>query len=184
MSEEQKERPEEQQNDESKLEELARSLEDEKKRSEDCLTRLKYMQADFENYRKRLDRQMDEVRKYSNERIISQLLDVVDELEMAVRSAQSSDSKETLVQGVEMTLKKLKKVLEKEGVCPIESLGKPFDSSKHDAVSKVEKDDVKGCTVVEEIRKGYTMKEKVIRPSVVKVAVKPSSESQEGVEPK
>lgn len=61
MSEEPKEQPEE----EAKQEELASALEDEKKRSEDCLTRLKYMQADFENYRKRLDRQMDDIRKYS-----------------------------------------------------------------------------------------------------------------------
>lgn len=180
MSEEPKEEPEE----EAKLEELASALEDERKRSEDCFTRLKYMQADFENYRKRLDRQMDDVRKYSNERLIIQLLDVVDELEMAIGSARSSESNETLVQGVEMTLSKLKKVLEKEGVSPIECLDKPFDSSKHDAISKVERDDVQGCTVVEEIRKGYTLKEKVIRSSVVKVAVKPLSESQEGVGPK
>jgi molecular chaperone GrpE len=182
LNEEQKEQPEKTQN-EAKLEELARSLEDEKKRSEDCLTRLKYMQADFENYRKRLDRQMEDVRKYSNERLIIQLLDIVDELELAVKSARSSDSGENLVQGVEMILSNLKKVLEKEGVSPIECLGKPFDSSKHNAVSTVEKDGAEGCTVVEEIRKGYTMKEKVIRPSVVKVAVKPLSESQQGVEP-
>ncbi|MGA9387361.1 MAG: nucleotide exchange factor GrpE [Candidatus Bathyarchaeia archaeon] len=180
MSEEQKQTSK----DEEKLEKLAHALVEEKKRSEECLTRLKYMQADFENYRKWTDRQMEEIRRYSNERIIVQLLDVVDELEMAIKSACSTNSKETLTEGVEMTLSKLKKVLEKEGVSPIECLGKPFDSSKHDAVSKVEKDDVKGCTVIEEIRKGYNMKEKVIRPSVVKVAVKPLSDSQKGVEPK
>lgn len=180
MSEEQKERLK----DEAKLEEIARALAEEKKRSEEYLARLKYMQADFENYRKRQDRQIDEIRKYSNERLIIQLLDIVDELELAVKCARSSDSKETLIQGVEMTLSNLKKVLEKEGVSQIECLGKPFDSSKHDAVSKVEKDDAKGCTIVEEIRKGYSMKEKVIRPSVVKVAVKPLSEIQKGVEPK
>ena len=180
MSEEQKQTSK----DEEKLEKLTHALVEEKKRSEECLTRLKYMQADFENYRKRTDRQMEEIRKYSNERIIVQLLDVVDELEMAIKSACSTNSRETLTEGVEMTLSKLKKVLEKEGVSPIDCLGKPFDSSKHDAVSKVEKDDVKGCTVIEEIRKGYNMKEKVIRPSVVKVAVKPLSDSQKGVEPK
>lgn len=180
MSEEQKQTSK----DEEKLEKLTHALVEEKKRSEECLTRLKYMQADFENYRKRTDRQMEDVRKYSNERIIVQLLDVVDELEMAIKSACSTNSRETLTEGVEMTLSKLKKVLEKEGVSPIDCLGKPFDSSKHDAVSKVEKDDVKGCTVIEEIRKGYNMKEKVIRPSVVKVAVKPLSDSQKGVEPK
>jgi molecular chaperone GrpE len=180
LSEEQEKQPE----DEAKLEELALALKEEKKRSEEYLTRLKYIQADFENYRKRLDRQIDEIKKYSNERLIVQLLDVVDELEMAIKSARSSDSKETLIQGVEMTLNNLRKVLEKEGVSSIECLGKPFDPSKHDAVSKVEKDDAKGCTVVEEIRKGYCMKEKVIRPSVVKVAVKPISESQKRVESK
>lgn len=180
MSEEQEKQPK----DETKLEELALALKEEKKRSEEHLTRLKYIQADFENYRKRLDRQIDEIKKYSNERLIIQLLDIVDELEMAIKSARSSDSKETLIQGVEMTLNNLRKVLEKEGVSSIECLGKPFDPSKHDAVSKVEKDDAKGCTVVEEIRKGYCMKEKVIRPSVVKVAVKPISESQKRVESK
>ena len=173
MSEKQKEQATA---EEARLEDLVNSLEDEKKRSEDCLNRLKYMQADFENYRKRLEKQMDEVRKYSNERLIIQLLDIVDELELAVKSAQSSNTKETLVQGVEMTLKNLEKILQKEGVSPIDCVGKPFDSSKHDAVSKVEKDDVEGCTVIEEVRKGYTMKEKVIRPSVVKVAVRPLSE--------
>jgi len=180
LSEEQKERLK----DEAKLEEIAHALVEEKKRSEEYLTRLKYLQADFENYRKRQDRQIDEIKKYSNERLIIQLLDIVDELELALKCARSSDSKETLIQGVDMTLNNLKKVLAKEGVSPIECLGKPFDSSKHDAVSKVEKDDVKGCTIVEEIRKGYIMKEKVIRPSVVKVAVKPLSEIQKGVEPK
>jgi len=179
LGEEQKE----QSTDEAKLLELTCALNEEKKRSEELLTRLKYMQADFDNYRKRLERQMDEIKRYSNERLVVQLLDIVDELELAIKSARSSDSKETLIQGVEMTLNNLKKVLQKEGVSPIDSLDKPFDSSKHEAISKVEKDDAKECTVVEELRKGYVMKEKVIRPSVVKVAVKPTSESQEGVEP-
>jgi molecular chaperone GrpE len=180
LSEEQKKQPE----DDSQLKELTHALEEERKRSEDYLARLKYMQADFENFRKRQDRQLEDVKKYSNERLIIELLGIVDELEMAIKSAHSSNSKETLIQGVEMTLGNLKKILEKEGVAPMECLGKPFDSSKHNAVAKVERGDVKGCMVVEEIRKGYCMKEKVIRPSVVKVAVKPLSESQKGVEPK
>jgi molecular chaperone GrpE len=105
-------------------------------------------------------------------------LDVVDELEMALDCARSSGSSEALIQGVEMTLKKLRNVLKNEGVSPIECLGKPFDPSKHNAVARVEKDDVEDCTIIEELRKGYVMREKVIRPSIVKVAVKPSSQSQ------
>jgi molecular chaperone GrpE len=175
MSEEQNH----QQKESAKAETLEQALEEEKKRSEEYLTRLKYAQADVENLKKRFDRQIEEVKKYCNERLIIELLDVVDELEMAVKSGRSSDSAETVIQGVEMTLKKLKKVLESEGVSPIECVGKPFDPSKHNAVATVEKEDVKECTIVEEVRKGYTMREKVIRPSIVKVVVKPSKSQRE-----
>jgi len=177
MGEEQKER----QADNVQVETLSQALDAEKKRSEDYLTRLKYMQADFENLKKRFDRQMEEVKNYCNEQLIVELLNVVDELEMAVKSGRSSNSTEVLVQGVEMTLKKLKKVLEQEGVYPIEDVGKPFDPSKHDAVARIEKNDAEGCIIVEEVRKGYIMKDKVIRPSIVKVTV-PSSKSQEEVD--
>lgn len=177
MGEEQKE----QQADNVQVETLSQALDAEKKRSEDYLTRLKYMQADFENLKKRFDRQMEEVKNYCNEQLIVELLNVVDELEMAVKSGRSSNSTEILVQGVEMTLKKLKKVLEQEGVYPIEDVGKPFDPSKHNAVARIEKNDAEGYIIVEEVRKGYIMKDKVIRPSIVKVTV-PSSKSQEEVD--
>ncbi len=155
------------------------ALEEEKKRSEEYLVRLKYMQADFENLKKRVDRQIEEVKNYCNERLIVELLEVMDELEMAVKSGRSSNSVEAVVQGVEMTLKKLKKVLEQEGVSPIECVGSPFDPSKHSAVAKTEKGDSDSCVIVEEVRRGYVMKEKVIRPSIVKVAVKTSKPRKE-----
>lgn len=150
-------------------------LESEKKRSEDYLTRLQYLQADFENLKKRFDRETEQTKKYCNERIITELLEVVDELELAVKVAKSSENpQKTLIDGVEMTLKKLRKVLEQEGVCPIECTeGTLFDPCRHNAIAAEEHDDVKACTVVEEIRKGYMMKDKVLRPSIVKVA-KPS----------
>jgi molecular chaperone GrpE len=183
MSEEQKDKQESKEEpwkeeEKTRLESLEHSLNEEKKRSEEYLTRLKYAQADLENFKKRCDRQIEEVRKYGNEGLTIELLDIVDELEMAVQSGRSSNSSEVLIEGVEMTLKKLRNVLKNEGVLPIECLGKSFDPSKHDAVARIEKEGVKDCTVVEELRKGYMMKEKVIRPSIVKVAVKPSSESQ------
>jgi molecular chaperone GrpE len=169
--------------DNAQLEVLTETLENEKKRSEDYLNRLKYAQADLENLKKRCDRQIEETEKYCNERIIVGLLDVVDELEMAIKSGSSSNSKEPLIQGVEMTLNKFKKLLEKEGVSPIDCVGQPFDPSKHNAVEKTEKADAEGCTIAEEVRKGYTLREKVIRPSIVKVVVKPSSESQKRMDP-
>jgi molecular chaperone GrpE len=147
-------------------------LESEKKRSEDYLTRLQYMQADFENLKKRFERETENTKKYCNERIITDLLDVADELELAVKVAKDSDGQQkTLVDGVEMTLKKLRKVLEQEGVSPIEcTQGTVFDPRCHNAIAAEERDDAKNCTVIEEIRKGYKMKDKVLRPSIVKVA--------------
>ena len=157
---------------------LKKLLEAEKKRSEEYLTRLKYLQADFENMKKRVDRQLEEVKDYCTERLVTQLLEVQDELEIALKNAQSADSTQPLIEGVQMTLKKLRKVLEQEGVSPIEcEAGNLFNPACHHAVSATERDDVEACVVTEEVRKGYKMKDKVIRPSIVKVAVK-SSKSQ------
>ena len=167
--------PEQEVTPEETATDLQRQLDAEKKRSEDYLTRLKYIQADFENLRNRCDRQIQQVSQYSNERIVIQLLEVVDELELAVKTAQTTDSAQVLIEGVQMTLKRLRKVLEQEGVTPIESIGKLFDPSKHNAIAAEERDDVEKCVVIEELRKGYMMKEKVIRPSVVKVAIKKAS---------
>jgi molecular chaperone GrpE len=170
MSEEQKEQPTD----------FQQQLEKEKKRSEEYLTRLKYLQADFENLKKRTDRQMEEAKKYGAERLVIQLLDVQDELELALKTAKSADSAQPLIEGVQMTLKKLRKVLEQEGISHIDcEEGKAFDPSCHHAVSAEERDNVETCVIVEEVRKGYKMKEKVIRPSIVKVAVKSSKSQKE-----
>jgi molecular chaperone GrpE len=163
---------EEEQKKHASIEQL---LEAEKKRSEEYLSRLKYLQADFENMKKRVDRQLEEVKNYCTERLVTQLLEVQDELEIALKNAQSTDSAQPLIEGVQMTLKKLSKVLEQEGVSPIEcEAGNIFNPACHHAVSAAERDDVEVCVVTEEVRKGYKMKNKVIRPSIVKVAVKSS----------
>jgi molecular chaperone GrpE len=94
-------------------------LQCEKQRAEDYLTKLKYLQADFENLKKRVCRETEQVKNYCNERIVMQLLDVVDELELAIKNGELSVSAESLLEGVEMTLKKLRKVLEQEGVTEI-----------------------------------------------------------------
>jgi molecular chaperone GrpE len=158
---------------------LEQQLDMEKKRSEEYLTRLKYLQADFENLKKRCDRQIAEIKNYCTERLILELLDVVDELELALKNAQSTDSAHSLIEGVQMTLKKLRKVLEQEGVFPIECEGEVFDPSRHNAIATIERDDIDGCVVVKEVRKGYIMKNKVIRPSIVKVAVNPLKSQKE-----
>ena len=169
MDEEQKEQPVD----------LEHLLDLEKKRSEEYLTRLKYLQADFDNLKKRFDRQTEQVKNYCTERLVIQLLDVVDELEIALKTAQCATSAQPLIDGVQMTLKKLRKVLEQEGVFPIECEGEVFDPSRHNAIATIERDDIDGCVVVKEVRKGYIMKNKVIRPSIVKVAVNPLKSQKE-----
>ncbi len=156
-------------------------LESEKKRSEDYLNRLKYLQADFENLKKRFDRDIEQIRCYCNERLLVQLLEVVDELELAVKNGEiSTESKEGLLEGVEMTLKKLRKVLEQEGISEIpDPMGKVFDPSLHNAVATEERGDVAESTVIDQIRKGYTLRGRVIRPSIVRVAVKPKNHSNQ-----
>ncbi|HLC01384.1 MAG TPA: nucleotide exchange factor GrpE [Candidatus Bathyarchaeia archaeon] len=155
---------------------LEQLLDAEKKRSEAYVTRLKYLQADFENLKKRCDRQLEESKNYATERIVLELLDVMDELELAVKTGQASEEAQPLLAGVQMTLKKLRKVLEREGVSLIECEGETFDPAKHNAIETIEREGVKGCIVGEEVRKGYIMKNKVIRPSIVKVEVPSSQE--------
>ena len=138
MTEAQKEQSEEN----TETEKLKKDLENEKKRAEDYLVRLKYVQADFENLKKRTDRQLAEAKEYYTEPLIIELLEIVDELEMAVKAGCDSESAENMAHGVEMTLKKLKRILGNEQVFPIECVGKPFDPSKHNAVAKIDKDDV------------------------------------------
>jgi molecular chaperone GrpE len=175
MSKETKERL----NDTTQGETLESGLETERKLSEEYLTQLKYAQAETENLKRRYEKQIADVKKYENERIIVELLDVVDELELAVKSGRSTHSLDAVVEGVEMTLKKLRKLLEREGVTPIECVGRPFDPTKHNAIARMEKDGAEECRIVEEVRKGYMMREKVIRPSIVKVVVKPSESQTE-----
>ena len=155
-------------------------LDAEKKRTEDYLNRLKYMQADFENLKHRFDREAEQIRNHSNERLVMELLDVVDELELAVKVGKCAENpQKNLLEGVEMTLKKFKKVLEQEGVSQVDCTeGKIFDPSTANAVLTEERNDVPDCAVLQVIRKGYCMRGRVIRPSIVKVSVKPKQEKE------
>ena len=129
--------------------------------------------ADFDNYKKRVNKDKEELVKYGQEYLLSELLTVVDNLEMALKHA--SDAVSTgLVQGVEITYKELLKTLEKFGLSAIEAEGKTFDPAVHHAMSHIEHADTKENTVVEEYRKGYKLKDKVLRPALVAVSKKPA----------
>ena len=150
---------------------LQKLLDTEKQRSQEYLNKLQYLQADFENQKKRFEREAESIRKYCTERIITELLDVLDELDLAVKAAKNTNDQQTaLVDGVEMTQKKLRKVLEQEGVIQIPcTQGTVFDPVCHNAIAVEEREDAEACLILEEIRKGYKIKDKVLRPSIVKV---------------
>ena len=160
----------------SQLEEI---LEHEKAKSEDLLHRLQYLQADFENYRKRVEKEMGDVKRLSNERLLSDLLTVKDELDLAFAKARESKQNPVLLEGVGMIQKRLQNILSKEGVERIPGAGSMFDPDYHEAALRVVSDEEEG-TVVEEVRAGYMLKGRVLRPSIVKVAGKqPMGENEQ-----
>ncbi|MGC8817253.1 MAG: nucleotide exchange factor GrpE [Candidatus Hadarchaeum sp.] len=150
-----------------KLIELQREMEEKAKLAEERLNQLKYLQADFENYRKSLDREREQIIELANEGLIKDLLVVLDDFERALGSMKEGKDKE----GLRMLYKNFFKILEQRGLRPIEALGKKFDPYYHEAVLR-EKSDQEEGTVLEELQKGYMLKSKVIRHSKVKVAVK------------
>ncbi|MEW6109146.1 MAG: nucleotide exchange factor GrpE [Nitrospirota bacterium] len=134
--------------------------------------------AEFENYKKRVNKEKEELIKYGNESLLYDLLPVIDNLELALKHA-SEDSNTGLVQGVEITLKELHRTLEKFGLSRIDSVGKVFDPSIHHAMMQVEKDDIDEKIVVEELRAGYVFRDKLLRPSFVAVSVKPQNKAED-----
>jgi len=127
--------------------------------------------AEFENYKKRSVREINEFRKYANESLIKEILSVADNLERALDSSRSDKQADTgLVEGVDMTLKEILNIFEKFSVKPVESLGKLFDPAFHQAVMQEETDSYPGNTVINEIQKGYMMHDRLIRPAMVVVS--------------
>jgi molecular chaperone GrpE len=133
--------------------------------------------AEFDNYKKRVNKDKEELVKYGNESLIYELLPIMDSLELALKHA-TEQPLAGIVQGVEMTLKELQRTLEKFGVSRIEAAGKKFDPSIHHAMAQVEREDIEEKMVAEEMRTGYLFRDKVLRPSLVSVSVKPQKKSE------
>lgn len=129
-------------------------------------------QADFQNFTKRKEKEIEELRQYSSQKIVEKLLGSLDNLERAIGAAKETKDFDGLVQGVEMILRNIQDVMKSEGVEAIEALGQAFDPVYHHAVIQEESAEHEDNTVIAELQKGYKMKEKVIRPSMVKVSKK------------
>ena len=131
--------------------------------------------ADFNNYRRRVREELDQARQFAIEDIIIRLLPILDNFERAIKTAEEMEDFDALHGGVILILRQLRDVLEKEGIEPIEAEGRQFDPCLHEAVMREDTEDYPDGTIVEEFQKGYTLGDKVIRPSMVKVAKHPGA---------
>ncbi|OIQ61557.1 protein GrpE [Moorella thermoacetica] len=140
------------------------------------------LQADFDNYRKRTRREQEELIRMAAARLITSLLPVLDNLERALAAATDNKA-EGLATGVEMTLRQLKEILAQEGLTTVAALGQPFNPELHEAVAMEETEDPEQANlVVAELRRGYILKGKLLRPAMVKVAVAGATVKENGQE--
>ncbi len=131
-------------------------------------------QADLENYRKRAQREKDDLSKFANEAILREILPVMDNLERALEHAGAADGSEGLVQGVEMTMEQFRRVLEKFGVKAIEAAGQPFDPALHEAMGQMETSEVPPNAVAKVLQGGYLLNDRLLRPALVMIAKAPA----------
>jgi molecular chaperone GrpE len=127
--------------------------------------------AELDNFKKRSAREMEDFRKFSTEKLIKDLLPVVDNLERALLSAEDpAAEKKGIREGVDLTLREILRVLERFGLKSIQSLNEPFDPTYHQAMMQEPRDNVPGNTVVTELQKGYTLHDRLLRPAMVVVS--------------
>ncbi len=129
--------------------------------------RLARQQAEFENARKRTEREKQEFRDFALGSVVEQFLPVVDNFELALKSTGTA---EQLRSGVELIVKQMEEVLRQLQVQPIATVGEPFDPRQHEALGTVEREDMPDQHVAEEIRRGYKVRERLLRPALVRVA--------------
>jgi len=127
-------------------------------------------EADFDNFRRRTAQEKDELSRYSVGKFITELLPMIDNFERALATIEKNEEVKNYFTGIEMVYKQLMEILTKEGLEVIEAEGQPFDPNKHEAIMQVEAEGVEEDIIVEDLRKGYIFKEKVLRPTMCKVA--------------
>lgn len=140
----------------------------ERARAEDLFGKLARMQADFENYKRRSARDREDIYKYASEGLLMQLLPVLDNFDRAL--ASKGEAPVRVIEGIEMIYRQFGELLEREGLNVVPALGEVFDPTRHEAVMQEEASGQPENTVTAELRKGYSLKGKVIRPAMVKVA--------------
>lgn len=155
--------------DEISIDEMKEKMETLEKESEELNSQLLRLQADFVNYRNRMNKEKEKSIAYGTEIIVSELLPVIDNFNRALE-AEEATKEDSFYKGIKLIEKQLMEVLEKNSVTEIEALGAEFDPNYHHAVVMEESDEHDSNIVIEVLQKGYLLKDKVIRPSMVKVS--------------
>jgi molecular chaperone GrpE len=167
----------------SQVDELSKEKEQTERRAAEYLDKLKRLQADMENLQKITKRQIDTVTKQASESLLVKLLPIVDALQQAGKVTHSNESlsSEEISVGLKMLFNQLMDVLKTEGLEEIAAVGELLNPERHEVVSYVETNDVPENTIVEEVRRGYILRGKVIRPSLVVVS-RPKENGDQGLE--
>jgi molecular chaperone GrpE len=153
------------------LEDVQSKLDAREKDYKETYDRLLRVTAEFENYKKRLSREMEDFRKYANQSLLKEMLSVVDHIELAIQAAGvPSPAGTSMVEGLNLTLKEFLRILDKFKVKPIEAVGQPFNPQMHEAIMQEATDRLPENTVVREMQKGYTISDRLLRPALVVVA--------------
>lgn len=155
-----------------RLIEFKGELERERSLTAEYKERLQRLAADFENYRKRIERERENFIKFSKEDLIYELFSILDNFEMALHHVRNTTEPRKIIEGIELIERQFRDILKKEGLQVIEVEGKKFDPQVHEAIIHEETDEYPEGLVIEELRKGYTLGDKVIRPAQVKIAKK------------
>ncbi len=164
---------------ESDIDKLRSQLEESTSQMNAYRDQLLRLAAEFENFRKRTEAEKAEFVKYSHEKIVKDLLPIVDDFERALSNGKKNTDFDSFYKGVEMIYQKIQKVFEEKGVKPIDSLGKEFDVAYHDVLMQMQKPGVPPHTVIEEVERGYTLHGKVIKHAKVIVAADQPPESSD-----
>lgn len=171
---------------EKPAEEGAKEELDELERAEaqaaEYLDQLQRTQAEFANYKKRLEREREEFISLANAALISKLLPILDDLERALQTVPDNLQSLTWVEGILLVERRLRAILEQEGLSEIEAVGGQFDPELHHAVVREETTEQDENTIIGEMQKGYRLNDKVLRPSMVRVAAMPSAKKKEDPE--
>lgn len=156
--------------EEQTIEDASAEVEKLRLENEESQQRVLRVQADYDNFRRRTVKEKEELAKYASSVLITQLIPVIDNFERALATGSDSTDNSAFVKGVEMIFRQLEDVLGSEGLKPMKSVGEPFNPEYHQAIMQVESDEYEEGIVVEEVQKGYLLKDKVLRPAMVKVS--------------